>query len=79
MVRALRSPAAVVRRSERKCFPLCGRQRRRRILDVRAADMQEEMAEQLFRSVSSDEDRGNTANIAASGSEQSHTARCASS
>jgi hypothetical protein len=78
MVRALRSPAAVVRRSERKCFPLCGRRRRRRILDVRAADMQG-MAEQLFRSVSSDEDRGNTANIAASGSEQSHTARCASS
>jgi hypothetical protein len=29
----------------------------------------------LFRSVSSDEDGGNPANIAASGSEQSNTAR----
>ena len=44
------------------------RRRRRRILDVRAADLQEEMAEQrFFRFVSSDEDGGNPANIAASG------------
>ena len=78
MVRALRSPAAVVRRSERKCFPLCGRQRRRRILDVRAADMQEEMAEQPSvpsaptKTAAHSEHRSER-------SEQSHTARCASS
>jgi hypothetical protein len=47
--------------------------------DVRAADLQEEMAEHAFRSVRSDEDGGYPANIAASGSEQSNTARCASS
>jgi hypothetical protein len=43
-------------------------------LDVRAADLQEEMAEQACRSVSSDEGGGNSANIAASGREQSNAA-----
>ena len=56
------------RRERRPCF-LRERRRRRRTLDVRAADQQEEMAEQrFFRSGSSDEDGGNLgANIAASG------------
>src|SRR5829696_3152074 len=35
--------------------------------DVRAADLQEELATTLFRSANSDEDGGNSANIAASG------------
>jgi hypothetical protein len=40
---------------------------RRRILDVRATVLEEEMMEhRFFRSVSSDEDGGNPANIAAS-------------
>ena len=52
---------------------LCERRRRRRILDVRAACLQEKMAEQGFRSGSFDEDGGNPANIAASGaSNQTH-------
>jgi hypothetical protein len=43
-----RSRAAVLRMSERRrCF-LCERRRSRRILDVRAADLQEKMAEQRF-------------------------------
>jgi hypothetical protein len=42
-------------------------QRRRRILDVRAADLREELAEHAFRFASSDEGGGNPANIAASG------------
>jgi hypothetical protein len=63
----------------------CERRRRRRILDVRAADLSKKGASAastspsgelcaggdegttLFRSVSSDEDGGNSANIAASG------------
>jgi hypothetical protein len=46
----------------------CERREWRRIRDVCAADLQEEMTEQRFSvSVGSDEDGGNPANIAASG------------
>jgi hypothetical protein len=44
---------------------VCERRRSRRILDVRAADLEEEMTNNAFRSVISDEDGGNQANIAA--------------
>jgi hypothetical protein len=54
---------------------LCEQRRRRWILDVRAADLQGDGGTTLFRSIISDEDGGNPANIAASGSEQSNTAR----
>ena len=40
------SRAAVLRRSEQTRFPVWERRRSRRVLDVRAADLQEEMAEQ---------------------------------
>ena len=54
--------------------------RSRRILDVRAADLQEEMAEQrFFRFASSDEDGGNPANIAASEASNQIQRDCASS
>jgi hypothetical protein len=46
-----------------------------RIFDVRAADLQEEMTEQrFFRSVSSDEDGGYAANIAASEASNQYSA-----
>jgi hypothetical protein len=60
------SRAAHPRRREQTRFIVCERRRSRRVLDVRAA-LQEEMRNTLFRSVSSDEDGGNPANIAASG------------
>jgi hypothetical protein len=53
---------------------------RRRIRDVRAADLQEEMAEQCFSVPgSSDEDGGNPANIAASAASNLILRDCASS
>ena len=42
------SRAAARRRSERRRSFLCERRRRRRILDVRAADLQDELTEQRF-------------------------------
>ena len=52
ILRASVSRADVLRRSERTCFSVCERRRSRRVPDVRAADLQEEMTEQRF-SVSS--------------------------
>jgi hypothetical protein len=44
------------------------------IIDVRAADLQEEMTKYAFRFVRSDEDGGYPANIVASGASKYHTA-----
>jgi hypothetical protein len=58
---------------------LCERRRRLRIRDVRAADLQEEMAEHAFRSAISDDAGGNPATIAASGASNPIQRDCASS
>jgi hypothetical protein len=65
--------------SKRAEAPFLCERRRLRILDVRRRSAGGAGGTTLFRSASSDEDGCNPANIAASGSEQSNRARCASS
>ena len=69
-----RAERAMCKERERRRSFLCERRRSRRIRDVRAADLQEEMAEQRFSVPQIRRRRRHSTNIAASGASIKHSA-----